>query len=841
MVTKTFKKMILFPLVFFFIFFTFLVSSSPYFDFSDIRLNSTDGTNTTTKDLYFSFTPITNNTATPLYANISFIPNFDNSSTNINYLGYNLTFGNHMGNVTNYVTNVAGTKLGTSIGNAEGYLGYGTYFEGLNQYLSYTDYNSRALFTNNSYTISLWARWKPLSNPGTGATGSARIITDGSNLFNFGNSVGNLGFTDLRNSTASISLNYVVDIGTWNQWNHYVIVYNGSHAYLYMNKTLVATDSLVPLDIPKLLETSFNIGGRTTYNNWTGDIDEVMVWERALTQNEVRMLYNFTKGLRFLNNAVTNGTSYQQKLDNANTTTNENWRGEVYISNKEGTSNSTSNGVFILEAPSYPIISFTAPTLNNGTIQRTTSIWANVTSNGGAVPVNYTFKLYNSTGLWNITTITKTFINWTGLNNGIYLFNVTGTSIDNLKNNTGTSQVIIDTAIPIISGGVVPVNIFEGIVAEIWAVVQDAYGVISSVWADIYDYLGNFVTTVILQKQNETYYNNTFNPMGYGLNDTNLTVIFHANDTALNIAENITYNFTYEKNDAPFQILTIENKTSLIHTNITYSFGSYFHDNDTSQLNYTLSYGNRVLFSMVNETGEAIFYANYPTSEIFNVSVNDGRNNATSNNFNITFTKINSLCNISITGSSPFIYPDTFYAYSNCDSDFTIYRNGTAINNNSLQELGVSSYNFTVIRTDQTNYTNIFSSLDVIINKAVGSIKTYINGYNGNRSAYAGANINISSSLVNGYGNIKLLANETLINQGLYNSISNITSYNYNFTANITSIYEPTQNYTGSSETYWIKVINAPVTRCNETTLVELALGSQKGNIPYVQLCFIWS
>jgi len=62
-------------------------------------------------------------------------------------------------------------------------------------------------------------------------------------------------------------------------------------------------------------------------------------------------------------------------------------------------------------------------------------------------------------------------------------------------------------------------------------------------------------------------------------------------------------------------------------------------------------------------------------------------------------------------------YPDKFIAYTNCTSDYTLYRNGTTINNATTINAGATAYNISVQRTDIANYTNTFHEQQFIINK----------------------------------------------------------------------------------------------------------------------------
>jgi len=79
------------------------------------------------------------------------------------------------------------------------------------------------------------------------------------------------------------------------------------------------------------------------------------------------------------------------------------------------------------------------------------------------------------------------------------------------------------------------------------------------------------------------------------------------------------------------------------------------------------------------------------------------------------------LCQVYFNETSPLDYLDPFKVYSDCSSTFTLYRNATIVGNNSEQVLGSGSYNFTVIRTDDINYSNTYDDEWFIINKLTSS------------------------------------------------------------------------------------------------------------------------
>jgi len=56
------------------------------------------------------------------------------------------------------------------------------------------------------------------------------------------------------------------------------------------------------------------------------------------------------------------------------------------------------------------------------------------------------------------------------------------------------------------------------------------------------------------------------------------------------------------------------------------------------------------------------------------------------------------ICGVYFNATSGINYPDKFIVYTNCTSDYTIYRNGTSINNGTTIDSGAGYYNFTVQR-----------------------------------------------------------------------------------------------------------------------------------------------
>lgn len=66
-------------------------------------------------------------------------------------------------------------------------------------------------------------------------------------------------------------------------------------------------------------------------------------------------------------------------------------------------------------------------------------------------------------------------------------------------------------------------------------------------------------------------------------------------------------------------------------------------------------------------------------------------------------------CQVLFNESSPLEYPKSFLVWANCTSTFTLAINGTTITNYSEQALDIGSYNFSILREDNSNYTSIYN------------------------------------------------------------------------------------------------------------------------------------
>ena len=183
-----------------------------------------------------------------------------------------------------------------------GVRGKGLSFDGVNGYLSMaTQYG---LPTGNSYyTLSAWVypincasgsacgivRWGQYSDNHT----NAFVITSNSKLMNYWHN------NDVT-STGTVSLN---------TWSHVAVTYDGSNRTFYING--VASGSFASSGL-NIITSDFEIGSTAGDENFNGSLDEVMIFNRALSSSEIKALYDskLNKFDATLNNLANGQHSY---------------------------------------------------------------------------------------------------------------------------------------------------------------------------------------------------------------------------------------------------------------------------------------------------------------------------------------------------------------------------------------------------------------------------------------------------------------------------------------------------------------------------------------------------
>ena len=165
-------------------------------------------------------------------------------------------------------------------------------FDGLSNYIECVS-NSILQFSN-SYSISLWFKSNNFNNGQYGYTLLSKIASTGwyggyEIMIGENNSIGGV------NHTGNINGNFQLPYSGMNigSWYSVVVTYDGNQLKLFVDGILVNT-----LNRPGSIQTGNDPlrfgrrGGGGIYDQWyDGKLDDIGIWNRALTQQEVSNLY----------------------------------------------------------------------------------------------------------------------------------------------------------------------------------------------------------------------------------------------------------------------------------------------------------------------------------------------------------------------------------------------------------------------------------------------------------------------------------------------------------------------------------------------------------------------
>ena len=167
-----------------------------------------------------------------------------------------------------------------------GKIGGALTFNGTNQYVSTSDIGTS---TDSAYTISAWV------NPSSTASGDIyyRGAATGEMLFQTSGGAASL-YADLTTAGWQNVTGGSVATGTW---SHLVGVYTRQGSLkIYVNGVLAGTTSLPSYDLAVngFFHSSIGSYNRSTTSAYPGSIDEVRIYNRALSADEVAKLYRTT-------------------------------------------------------------------------------------------------------------------------------------------------------------------------------------------------------------------------------------------------------------------------------------------------------------------------------------------------------------------------------------------------------------------------------------------------------------------------------------------------------------------------------------------------------------------
>ena len=158
---------------------------------------------------------------------------------------------------------------------------------------------------NGSRTVTAWVR--PTNNNNTWSMVQFGTGDCTGKMWGLGRRNGKLGlWGGCKDWTSNLSI-------PSNEWSFVVLRYNGTKVRAYVNGTWDETT----LNGFNTQISDLFIGGETTNNGssfrsyFTGDIDEVAIWNKALSNAEILALYNGGTGI----DAATNGGGYSSKAN----------------------------------------------------------------------------------------------------------------------------------------------------------------------------------------------------------------------------------------------------------------------------------------------------------------------------------------------------------------------------------------------------------------------------------------------------------------------------------------------------------------------------------------------
>ncbi|MBR9679930.1 MAG: LamG domain-containing protein, partial [Candidatus Altiarchaeota archaeon] len=108
--------------------------------------------------------------------------------------------------------------------------------------------------------------------------------------WDFGIASNNNFFWYIANSNSNFKIKYAASSGT-DQWEHIVGVFNGTHTSVFVDGEQITTE-LFGWDSLQTSDTSLHIGKlRNQLDYFNGIIDDVRIYDRVLTAQEIQALY----------------------------------------------------------------------------------------------------------------------------------------------------------------------------------------------------------------------------------------------------------------------------------------------------------------------------------------------------------------------------------------------------------------------------------------------------------------------------------------------------------------------------------------------------------------------
>lgn len=171
-------------------------------------------------------------------------------------------------------------------------------FNGTSSYLTRTSFG-HTFSQSGSFSVSIWV--KKTNNTAGVAIMSGNITSlNFIWLIQFDATKGIFG-TNKQQSPwfwTNSTTNFVL-----NQWEHYVGVYSGNTMTFYRNGVLQGTTTNTHTNVSQVALPLW-VGRGVSGDYFAGSIDDIGIWNRAITTNEVAVLYQGTLGLNDFSSSI---------------------------------------------------------------------------------------------------------------------------------------------------------------------------------------------------------------------------------------------------------------------------------------------------------------------------------------------------------------------------------------------------------------------------------------------------------------------------------------------------------------------------------------------------------
>ncbi|NNK74002.1 MAG: choice-of-anchor D domain-containing protein [Flavobacteriaceae bacterium] len=157
-------------------------------------------------------------------------------------------------------------------------------FDGISDYV---DMENELNLNATEFTVSAWIKRETGSENSSILSKRDAAFTEGYDLKIDSN--GRVEMIWENGSTESIRSNVVIPE---NKWHHVAVIYQNGEANMYIDGVLSRTEALTP---PPVTDQSFYLaaaGKNTPTAHYRGNIDEVRIWDRALSVDQLRFIMN---------------------------------------------------------------------------------------------------------------------------------------------------------------------------------------------------------------------------------------------------------------------------------------------------------------------------------------------------------------------------------------------------------------------------------------------------------------------------------------------------------------------------------------------------------------------